>query len=365
MGQGFIERYCMKMRKYATAAAALLLVCTTGLTGCAMNKDAKLATIFEGESQETISLGYGNFVAKYSQALYDETYINYFGEDMWSQDLYGEGNTFEEDVKSNVLEQIEESYLLKAHASEYDVTITDEEQEKIDQAAKDFMKNNSEEAIEQLGATEEYVKTMLTLNTYTQKMTSAIEAKADATVTNEEAAQRTFSYVEFNTQSTTDSSGNAVALTEDEVAMQKIQAETLATSADFDTTVTVLGQTASTYSYGADEDYSTMNEAVIKAADALSEGQVSDVIEVEGTGYYVIRLDKAYDEEATATKMESLAEEKKTDYYNDILDGWKKDDKWTVDKKQWAKVTFKNLFKAAETTNNSDTTDKTDTTTQE
>lgn len=340
----------MKARKYVTATAALLLVCATTLTGCSyINKGATLATMTIGDEKETITLGYGNFVAKYNQSLYDQTYISYFGEEMWSQDMYGNGNTFEDDVKSDVLTQIENGYISRAHASEYDIELTEDEQKAIDKAAKKFMEDNSEDAIKQMGATEEYVSTMLTLETYSQKLEDAIKAEADDSVTEDEAAQRTFTYVKLDTQSTYDENYNEVALTEEDVAKLKEQADTLAASADFDATVESLGVSAQTYSYGADEDYSTMKEEVIKAADALKAGEVSPVIEVADDGYYVLRLDSEYDEEATQTKMTSLAEEKRTDYYNEVMDGWKKDDNWTVDEKKWAKVTFKDLFERVET----------------
>ena len=46
--------------------------------------------------------------------------------------------------------------------------------------------------------------------------------------------------------------------------------------------------------------------SIIEAVKALSEGDVSDVIEVDGAGDYVIRLDADHDETASQTKRESL-----------------------------------------------------------
>lgn len=104
------------------------------------------------------------------------------------------------------------------------------------------------------------------------------------------------------------------------------------------------GATVETYSYNQGD--TGMAEDVLKAADALTEGQISSVIEVEDEGYYVLRLDSAFDQEKTQEKKESLMEEKKTKYLEDVLEQWKQDFSWEVDDKQWAKVVYDVPFAA-------------------
>ena len=72
--------------------------------------------------------------------------------------LYGNGNTFEEDVKSDVMDSLQEQYLLVHHASDYGVELTEEEKSAIETAASQFLADNTEKAIEQMGATQEYVE---------------------------------------------------------------------------------------------------------------------------------------------------------------------------------------------------------------
>ena len=62
-------------------------------------------------------------------------------------------------------------------------------------------------------------------------------------------------------------------------------------------------------------------------------------------------VDSEFDEEATAKKKESMISQKQEDYYNDILDGWKEEVKWTLNEKEWAKVNFDDHFKQPETDN--------------
>lgn len=54
-----------------------------------------------------------------------------------------EGKTYEENMKDSILESLENMYLVKQHASEYKVELTDEEKKKIDKAAEEFVEDNT------------------------------------------------------------------------------------------------------------------------------------------------------------------------------------------------------------------------------
>ena len=79
---------------------------------------------------------------------------------------------------------------------------------------------------------------------------------------------------------------------------------------------------------------------MIAEADALSEGQVSGAIEGEDGQYYVIRLDKEFDEDATANKKQEIVSKRQSDHYTEVCDGYKKDAEWKVKDKVWKNVMF-------------------------
>ena len=79
---------------------------------------------------------------------------------------------------------------------------------------------------------------------------------------------------------------------------------------------------------------------MIAEADALSEGQISGAIEGEDGQYYVIRLDKEFDEDATANKKQEIVSKRQSDHYTEVCDGYKKDAEWKVNDKVWKNVTF-------------------------
>lgn len=313
------------------------------ISGCGntIRDNAVFATL----DDTTITMGVANFFAKYEQVMYDSFYLGYFGEDMWENDLYGNGKTLAEDVKEDVAEELQTMYLLKAHMDDYGISISEEEEAAMAKAADDFLADNSSAAIKQIGAgNRENVIEMLRLRTIQEKMHARIIQDADTDVTDEEAAQRTFSYLQIDTSGYTDEEQNHVDYTDEEKEQFKATAESIAAAEDFDQAVTDAGYTLSTASYGSAEDEdASLDTAVLEAADALKEGQVSDVVETD-SAYYVVRLDAEFDEEATASKKEEIISERQEDYYDDILDGWKEESEWKINESEWAKVTFEDHF---------------------
>lgn len=322
----------------------LLLAAVMGisvLSGCGSSIDGKKAgATLDGEE---ISLGFMNFMARYQQAIYDGQFSGMFGTGFWSQDLFGEGTDTETSVKKNVVENIEILYLLEDHMEDYKVEITKEEQAKIKEAAEKFMADNSEKAIKQMGASQEYVEEMLRLNTIQNKMRKAMNEEVDTKVSDEEAAQKTISYVKVGNTSTTDEEGKSKEYTEEEKEALKKEVETFAASAkeDMKAAAETAGYTVSEASYGKDEE--SLDAALIEAADKLKEGELSGVITGEDA-FYVVRMDSTFDEEETERRKDEIVTERKNDHYTEVCDKYKEDVKFELNDKEWAKVKFDDLF---------------------
>lgn len=350
----------MKFKKIAAIILMSAMIGSMTLGGCGIKKSANVITM-ESDSADSIevSMGYANFAARIQQANYDNFFVAYYGEDYWTNDSYAQdGKNMQESVKENVLEEIETQCLLEQHMADYGVEITDDEQAAIKAAAEQFMSDNSKAAIKEVGATEEYVERYLYLKTVENKMSKAIRATADTNVSDEEAAQKTFSYVKISLTTYTDDSGNQQTYTADQVTVVKKDATDAAEKAktDFDGTAEEYGYTVQTYSYGSDEKSESDGgfcDAVISAANEMKAGDVSGLI--EGTDcYYIIRLDSEYDADATAKKKESIISDRQDEVYQTVTAGYKDAVTINVDDKEWAEVKFDNLFTAASTSADSD-----------
>lgn len=174
----------MKMKKKMLCLGMILVLGMMILSGCKIrNYSSKLIDINNGE--DGITLGYANFVFKYNQARYDTQYGDSYGAKLWTEDMTGTGQTFADQVKDNIVETLETQYVIKKHADEYKVEITDEDKTKIDDTTKKFMEENSSSALNAMGADEDVVKQMLTDMVYVSKMEKAMtdRGRADGAIT--------------------------------------------------------------------------------------------------------------------------------------------------------------------------------------
>ena len=324
--------------------AALLIsgvMAVSVLTGCGgVNKEATVATL-DGEA---VSLGVANFAARLQQASYDDFYVAYFGEEVWTSDMSGDGTTMQDNLKEGVMTAMQTMYTLQKHMGDYGVEITDEEKSSIADAASQFIASNEKDALEALGATQEIVEEYLTLVTIQTKMRAAIILDADTDVSDEEAKTGAYSYVRVSKTTYMDEEGNSVEYTEEQLNELSETLADMAAEAKTDTLETAAESCGYTVSTGTfTQDSETLDAAVLDALKGLEEGEVSDVIDTDAN-YYVLRLDLETDPDATEQNRQTIITQRQDDYYNDILSAWEEEHEWVVDEKVWSSVTFDNLF---------------------
>ena len=262
--------------------------------------------------------------------------------------------------------------------SDYNVEISDDEQKKIDDAAKQFMDDNSDEAIDEMGATEDIVKEYLKL--IKSKMYAAIVANADSTVTDEEANMAAYTMIQIDYAGHYDSSYQYQAYSDEEKAQFKQQADllaqTISNGASMEDAAKAVGLTTTTGTYATYVDPSTASDdsedstestesentessspkkedsvyttnsidsAVVDALNSLEEGQTSDMITTDSS-YYFVRLDSKTDSDATESNRKTVKGNKDDKYYNGIISDWQDDEKWQVKEKQLNKIDIHNYF---------------------
>ena len=120
------------LKKRGVITAVVFMFAAVSSTGCSAVDDTDCRVLSGGS--EKGSYGFANFYAGMQQAQYESFYAGLMGmsaDTMWSQEVE-EGKTYEENMKDSILESLENMYLVKQHASEYKVELTDEEKKKID-----------------------------------------------------------------------------------------------------------------------------------------------------------------------------------------------------------------------------------------
>lgn len=402
------------------------------LTGCGKGKELDAAAAAAALDGEEISAGLVNFFLRYQQAEFESSYgawlQSYYGTDIWNVDLSGTGTSYGETFKNDVINSLERLLLAEKHMGDYSVELTDEEKNAITQAAQKFMESNEEEVLEKMSATQENAERLLTLYTIQNKMETQMSADVDTEVSDEEAAQRTVSYVRFTAETESDTeeaeaeteteagseseteaaaeaeteaaeTENETAPAEDateasltEAAADKTEsadteeategAETEAVSeeeteadseasteaeteteteeldpelaaareearaqaeafleevkggADFTEAAEAAAEEnenvgTSTFTFGEDDTYP--DEAIIEATAGLEDGTLVEQVVQVNNGFYVLRVDDAFDEAATEEKKESIVAERKSEAVNALYEEWMEEAEFTVD----------------------------------
>lgn len=402
------------------------------LTGCGKGKELDAAAAAAALDGEEIPAGLVNFFLRYQQAEFESSYgawlQSYYGTDIWNVDLSGTGTSYGETFKNDVINSLERLLLAEKHMGDYSVELTDEEKTAITQAAQEFMESNEEEVLEKMSATQENAERLLTLYTIQNKMETQMSADVDTEVSDEEAAQRTVSYVRFTAETESDTeeaeaeteteagseseteaaaeaeteaaeTENETAPAEDateasltEAAADKTEsadteeategAETEAVSeeeteadseasteaeteteteeldpelaaareearaqaeafleevkggADFTEAAEAAAEEnenvgSSTFTFGEDDTYP--DEAIIEATAGLEDGTLVEQVVQVNNGFYVLRVDDAFDEAATEEKKESIVAERKSEAVNALYEEWMEEAEFTVD----------------------------------
>lgn len=335
----------MQLRKRAAMAAAAAALAATTITGCSGSLDTEAVVMTVGD--EEVTLGVANFYARMTQAQYETYYLSMMSsngmtmtaEDMWNQEY--EGETTEQTTKDGLLESLQNMYLISQHAEEYGVSLTEEEQDAISEAAAQFDEDNTDEAKEAVSGYKKDIEKYLELVTIQSKMDSPMREGVDEEVSDEEAAQKAMNYVFFS-YTTADESGNSAELSDDEKTALQTTAQNLSerVKAGEDMADVAEESSATVQEATFDGESTTYDADLIAAADALEEvGDVTDVIETD-SGLYVAQLTSLLDRDATDARKDEIVEERRQEQYDSLLEEWRDATEISVDEKVWNKIDF-------------------------
>ena len=321
-----------KIVKNTTVVALSGVMAIGMLSGCGSKSIDGEKTVATVDGTD-IPMGVVSLYARESQAQTVAMYKSFMGSagNIWSQVVDEDaGTTYGEQAVGQFLEQVELMYIMKEKAADYGVEVTSDDETAIADAAAQFMQDNDEDTLKELAVSEDQVKTLLELETYRQRIYDPIRKEAEVNITDEEAQQSSFSYVSISI------SGDD--LTDDDIATRKEQAQEILDKMKEDPTADM-----SEIAKGVDDSYSAVQgnfttkeskdedkdsgseaypDEVLKVLRGLKDGEVADNIIETDTGYYVVRLDKINDEDATASKRESLQNSKESTYFTDTTAKW-------------------------------------------
>lgn len=281
--------------------------------------------------------------------------------DMWSQSLEDTDEdskkykTYGEQFKGNTLDSLKSLLLDKLYGSkEYEVTFTDDDKKECESVADEFIKKMSKDDLKAMHASKKTMMNVLELMTYETRVKNAIESDVDTKVSDDEAGQSTFSYVEIKKKDAKKKEKKIKSL------IKKVEAGTDISAAASDAGFTAQSVTFTT----ADPEYDEYGKEMLKKVSKMKDGECDSYKDAKGNTI-ILYMQSVNDQSATETKKDDIISDRKDKAYEDKLDEWKDKKKVTINKDAWNSIkTDKNeVFQRMETEeNSSDSDDSTGTT---
>lgn len=275
--------------------------------------------------------------------------------DMWSQSLEDTDEdskkykTYGEQFKGNTLDSLESLLLDKLYGSkEYEVTFTDDDKKECESVADEFIEKMSKDDLKAMHASKKTMMNVLELMTYETRVKNAIEADVDTKVSDDEAGQSTFSYVEIKKKDAKKKDKRIKSL------IKKVEAGT-----DISTAASDAGFTAQSVTFTtADPEYDEYGKEMLKKASKMKDGECNSYKDAKGNTI-ILYMQSVNDQSATETKKDDIISDRKDKAYEDKLDEWKDKKKVTINKDAWNSIkTDKNeVFQRMETEENSSDSD--------
>ena len=212
-------------------------------------------------------------------------YQNVYTDSIWDIKVDGD-TTFDKYLISSVKSFMEQIKLINMMAEERGVTVSSSERDEIRQLSEKYMEGLTEGDLEYIGADMEDVNKVYTDYYLANKMAELLTSAADAEISDSEAK------IIHVRQIVTVSEKKAMAL----LKMIKIDGE------DFSTM-------ARRYSEDETIELTLMRDKedniYERTAFSLEEGEVSNIVEMDGK-YYIIQCTDDYDEQATLERKDKL-----------------------------------------------------------
>ena len=361
----------IKKMKKGIALVAVLAMTAGCFAGCGTEIDS--TEIVATEDGTEIPMGVAAMYTRYQQASMYYMYGTYYGmteifdsiADAETYDTYGEV------MKDSIFESLTDMYILRNHADEYGVALTEEETAAAAEAAQAFIEANGEEVLKAIGTSEETLTELFELYKYQSKMQDAMVADVDQEVSDEEAKQSRLTYVRF-ALTDTDEDGNTVELTEEQMEAQNDRAEAVLAlmleqediaGADMEAVAQEVHEDLTAVSYTYDDESTYIDSEILAAVEGLKDGEMVDkvVMSSDGTELYVVRFDADLDRDATDTEKENIIGQREQEDYQAELDTWTEAAEIKVNDKVWDKISLNDsqVFTFAEEEVEEETTEET------
>lgn len=273
-----------------------------------------------------------------------ESYETDYGKGIWDVDIFGDGRSFEEYIKEEVIKQITQLKVIREEAANAGITLSGEEKADAVAYAEEHFLGLSDEDVDRYLISKELLEQIYSDNILAEKVFETKTIDVDTNVSDLTARQITVQHIiVYGTEE--DDQGQRVPLSTEqrERAYEKIN--TLLEKARNGEDFYSLAETNSEsevieYTFGrgeAPEEYSSSFE---QAAFNLKTGEISGLISTE-YGWHIIYCVTDFNEDATTKVKEEIIEERRVNLFADIYSEWSSNYDVVINSDTWDSISLK------------------------
>lgn len=265
-------------------------------------------------------------------------YENVYGEQIWNVEL--EGVTLEDNVKDTVLAKIAQIKTMYLMARERDVELEEEELQRVEKAAETYYQSLTEQELQIMGVDLEAIRQLYTEYAMAEKIYNQIIEGINPEISDDEARTITIEHILIRTY-TTDGTGKRIEYSDsmkrecyEQIAA--LRQQVLDGEADFAELAAKYSDDENlSYSFRKGEIDATLEEAAFR----LGNGEISEVIELDG-GYHLIRCISTFDREETDANKLKIVEDRRSEVFGREYDAFVDTLVRSLNEELWQEITL-------------------------
>lgn len=264
-------------------------------------------------------------------------YETVFGSQIWETNI--NGISLEENVKDTALAKMAQIKAMTLLAQKHNVTLTEEEEKKVEEAADEYYSTLNEKEIELMGITKNTIISLYSEFAVSNKLYHYLIKDINPEISDDEARTITVEHIHIKTYHL-DESGKKVEYSDYAKKQAYEMALEVAKSAkageDFHTLASEYSEDETlTYSFGKGEMEAVFEEAAFN----LGTNEISDVVETQ-YGYHVIKCISTFNKEETDENKKKIVEERKKEVFGEEYETFVNMLVKNLNKELWNEITF-------------------------
>lgn len=272
-----------------------------------------------------------------------ENYEIDYGKGIWDVDIFGNGNSFGEYIKDEVLKQIIQLKVIRDKANQDGILLTEEEKADAAAYAKEHYAGISDADRERYLVTLELLEKVYSDNILAEKVFETLTIDVDTNVPDFNAQQITVQHIlVYSTEINDEGNRVPLSLEQRNKALDKVNSllEKARAGEDFYT----LAETNSEddeieYTFGRGGGPEKYSDTFEQAAFNLKTGETSGLITTE-YGWHIIYCVTDFNQEATIRVKEDIIEERRTKLFADYYSSWSSEYDVVINSDAWDKISL-------------------------